>query len=124
VLRLFRRGAARFDDAPVHESVAVDGAIADLDLTLEHDSYETWEDCRRKLFAYAAANAARARAAGARAGAADVVLRPPLRFARMYVLQLGFLDGARGALVCALAAAQVFLKYAELWAGGRRRDGV
>jgi (heptosyl)LPS beta-1,4-glucosyltransferase len=38
----------------------------------------------------------------------------------MYLLQLGFLDGAHGFVLCALAAAQVFLKYAELWAGGRR----
>jgi hypothetical protein len=33
------------------------------------------------------------------------------------------LDGARGIAVCALAAAQVLLKYAELWASpdARRR---
>jgi hypothetical protein len=58
----------------------------------------------------------RGRRRGARASAWDVVLRPPLRFLRMYVLQLGVLDGARGAVLCALAAAQVYLKYAELWA--------
>jgi (heptosyl)LPS beta-1,4-glucosyltransferase len=44
-----------------------------------------------------------------------------MRFLRMYVLQAGFLDGARGVAVCALAAAQVLLKYAELWA--RPRSG-
>jgi uncharacterized protein YggT (Ycf19 family) len=51
----------------------------------------------------------------------DVLVRPPLRFLRMYVLQLGVLDGAHGLVLCALAAVQVFLKYAELWAGARRR---
>ena len=117
VLRLFRRREARFDEAVVHEQVHVRGRVSDLDLTLEHFSYETWEDCRRKLFAYAAANAERARRAGRRARAADLVLRPPLRFLRMYLLQLGILDGARGLAVCALAAAQVFLKYADLWLG-------
>jgi (heptosyl)LPS beta-1,4-glucosyltransferase len=50
-----------------------------------------------------------------------VIARPPLRFLRMYVLQLGFLDGVHGALLCALAAAQVLLKYAELWAMSRGR---
>jgi hypothetical protein len=34
----------------------------------------------------------------------------------MYLLQLGFLDGPHGAVLCGLAAAQVLLKYAELWA--------
>jgi (heptosyl)LPS beta-1,4-glucosyltransferase len=80
------------------------------------------------LVRYARAGAAEARRRGRRASALDVVLRPVLRFVRMYVLQLGVLDGAHGAVLCALAAAQVFLKYAELWAdpAGTRtgmRDG-
>ena len=34
----------------------------------------------------------------------------------MYVLQFGVLDGAAGLMVCLLASAQGFLKYAALWA--------
>lgn len=120
ILRLFRRAGAAFDDAPVHERVSVAGSIAELDGALEHHSYDTWEDCRDKLVRYAAAGAERARRAGRRAGPLDLALRPPLRFVRMYVLQLGVLDGARGFAVCVLAAAQVFLKYADLWAGSIR----
>jgi glycosyltransferase involved in cell wall biosynthesis len=123
VLRLFRRNAASFDDAPVHETVTVRGMIADLPLTLDHHSYATWEDCRDKLVRYAAAGAEKARRAGRRAHVLDLVVRPPLRFVRMYVLQAGFLDGAHGVAVCALAAAQVFLKYAELWARPARPRG-
>ena len=41
------------------------------------------------------------------------------RFLRQFVLQLGFLDGAHGFVLCAFAAAQVFLKYAELWSRSR-----
>jgi glycosyltransferase involved in cell wall biosynthesis len=120
ILRLFRRAAASFDDAPVHERVTVAGSIGTLDGVIEHHSYDTWEDCRDKLVRYAAAGADRARRAGKRAGPLDLLLRPPLRFARMYVLQLGVLDGGRGVAVCALAAAQVFLKYADLWASSVR----
>ena len=116
VLRLFRRDAASFDDRPVHETVRVEGMIADLDARLEHHSYETWPDCVGKMTRYASAGAERARRAGRRAGMLDVLVRPPLRFLRMYVLQLGVLDGAHGLVLCALAAAQVFLKYADLWA--------
>ena len=119
VLRLFRRERARFDDAPVHEQVHVSGAIGRLDVPLEHHSYSSWADCRDKLVRYAAAGAEGARRRGKRASAFDVVVRPPLRFLRMYLLQLGFLDGGHGALLCALAAAQVYLKYAELWSGPR-----
>jgi len=116
ILRLFRRDAASFDDAPVHEQVRVAGPVADLAGTIEHRSYERWEDCRSKMLRYAAAGAERMRSTGRSASPLDVLVRPPLRFFRMYVLQAGFLDGAHGLLLCALAAAQVLLKYAELWA--------
>jgi uncharacterized protein YggT (Ycf19 family) len=49
-----------------------------------------------------------------------MLVRPPLRFLRMYVAQGGFLDGAPGLALCGLAATQVFLKYARLWDASRR----
>jgi glycosyltransferase involved in cell wall biosynthesis len=120
--RLFRRELARFDDAPVHERVLITGTTRDLPGVIEHASYETWEDCRDKLVRYAAAGAEKARRGRRRAHVWDLALRPPLRFLRMYALQLGVLDGARGFAVCSLAAAQTFLKYAELWADPEGRS--
>ena len=116
VLRLFRRGASHFDPAPVHETVTVAGAIADLPGLIEHHSYPDWRSCRDKLVSYAARGAEKARLQGRRAGPLDVLARPPLRFLRMYVFQGGVLDGAHGLALCALASAQVLLKYLELWA--------
>lgn len=122
--RLFGRATARFDGAPVHERVLVGGAApagaAAPGFTIEHHSYRTLGDCVEKMLRYAPANAGKAWAAGRRAGPLDVLLRPPLRFLRQYVLQLGFLDGAHGLVLCGFAAAQVFLKYAALWDLGRR----
>ena len=69
--------------------------------------------------------AEQARRSGRRAGPLDAALRPPLRFLRMYVFQAGFLDGSRGLAVCLLGAAQVWLKYMDLWlAWGERRGGT
>lgn len=120
VVRLFRRDRARFDDAVVHEQVFVEGpGPGSLPGSIEHRSYRTFEDCVHKLVRYAHAGAEKAWRRGQRASLFDVVLRPPSRFLRQYVLQLGFLDGAHGLLLCALAAAQVFLKYAELWQRAR-----
>jgi glycosyltransferase involved in cell wall biosynthesis len=121
IVRAFRRESASFDDAPVHERVTVTGAIADLAGTIEHRSYETVEACVTKMQRYARAGAEAAHARGRRAGVLDLLLRPPLRFARQYLLQLGVLDGAHGLVLCGFAAAQVFLKYATLWDLGRRR---
>jgi glycosyl transferase family 2 len=124
VLRLFRRERARFDDAPVHERVIVEGAPGRLEGAIEHHSYATWTDCTDKLQRYGTAGAERALKAGRRAGPIDVALRPPLRFLRMYLLQLGLLDGAHGLLLCGLASAQVFLKYGAMWARGRDGSGA
>jgi (heptosyl)LPS beta-1,4-glucosyltransferase len=122
IVRLFRRDRARFDNAEVHETVRVDGPppvlLAGL---LEHHSYRTFEDCVSKCVRYASAGAAQAERRGRRAGPLDVLVRPPLRFLRQYVLQLGFLDGTHGLVLCGFAAAQVYLKYAELWQ--RTRSG-
>ena len=121
--RLSARLGAHFDGAPVHERVIAPGAGAvrvEGEFELEHHSYRTWDDCVAKMLRYAPANAEKAWAAGRRAGALDVLLRPPLRFLRQYVLQLGFLDGGHGAVLCGFSAAQVFLKYAALWDRTRR----
>lgn len=122
IVRFFRRDRARFDDAEVHEQVHVQGPgpvrLAGL---LEHHSYRTLEDCTSKCVRYARAGAEKAWRRGRRATALDVLARPPLRFLRQYVLQLGVLDGAHGLVLCGFAAAQVFLKYSELWQ--RTRDG-
>jgi Glycosyl transferase family 2 len=120
ILRAFRRDRAKFDDAEVHERVIVAGPIRDLDGTIEHHSYETFEACVEKMVRYAHAGAERAWRQGRRAGPLDVALRPPLRFLRQYVAQAGCLDGARGLVLCAFAAGQVLLKYAELWDRSRR----
>ena len=116
IVRLFRRDGASFDAAPVHETVRVTGqGPGRLAGVIEHHSYRTFADCTAKCVRYAAAGAEKAWAGGRRAGALDVLVRPLLRFVRQYVVQLGFLDGAHGLVLCGFAAAQVFLKYAELW---------
>jgi len=55
-------------------------------------------------------------------GLGDLLLRPPFTFFRTYVLQRGFLEGWRGAVLSGLAATSVFLKYARLWELKTRRD--
>lgn len=120
VVRFFRRAEARFDDALVHERVlSAPPADGPQDLWIEHHPYTTWRDCTAKLERYAHAGAEAAWRAGRRASALDVLVRPPLRFLRMYLLQLGVLDGAHGLVLCALAAIQVALKYGELWSRSR-----
>ena len=120
ILRLFRRDRGRFSAGHVHERIEGPSRVGRLAGKLEHYPYQGWADCRDKLWRYARASARQAFERGRRAGWSSLVLHPPARFARMYLLQGGYRDGPEGAVLCGLAAAQVFLRNAILWDAGRR----
>ncbi|MHC4427013.1 MAG: glycosyltransferase family 2 protein, partial [Planctomycetota bacterium] len=54
-------------------------------------------------------------AAGKRASLVNLLLRPKVRFLKMYLLRLGFLDGKAGLVLALLSAFGVLAKYAKLW---------
>jgi glycosyltransferase involved in cell wall biosynthesis len=124
VLRLFRRGQARFSDDLVHERVVTELGTRNARLTspLLHDSYPTPAHYWRKLESYSQAWARQQHGRGrrtsmARAGAAAVVA-----FVRSYLLRLGFLDGAMGFAVCTMQAQAAFGKYFALYCLNRQDD--
>ncbi len=124
VLRLFRRGQARFSDDLVHERVLTElGTLRGrLTTPLLHESYPTPAHYWRKLEAYSQAWARQQQARGrrtsmARAGAAAIVA-----FLRSYILRLGFLDGAMGFAVCTMQAQAAFGKYFALYCLNRQDD--
>ena len=113
VLRLFRRERGRYDDALVHESLELQGRRAELEGALLHYTYRTLDDYLAKLASYTARGAADLQRQGRRPSLPTLLLRPPARFFRMYVLQGGFLDGMAGLLLCLLTGYSVWLKYAQ-----------
>jgi hypothetical protein len=60
---------------------------------------------------------------GRRARVSDLVLRPPARFWRAYLLKAGFRDRVPGLIIAAATAFYVFLKYAKLWELARQESG-
>ncbi|MGY3619692.1 glycosyltransferase family 2 protein [Bradyrhizobium sp. USDA 10063] len=96
VVRLFQRGQARFSDDLVHEGLIVDGPIRRIDVTIEHDSIESWSDAKDKIDRYSRAAAQQMNARGRRAGPLAAPLHGLAAFLKVYVLRLGFLDGAAG----------------------------
>jgi hypothetical protein len=120
-LRLFRRGEGRFDDRLVHEGVDVAGPIGTLRGALHHYPYRDREHHARKVEHYARLAAAQLARDGRRARVSDLVLRPPSRFVRMWVLKRGFLDGRPGFVAACMAARYVWLKYRYAREGRPRR---
>jgi len=121
-VRLFRRHL-RYDERPVHEHVVTAAPPAALDAPLLHYTYDSLDQYFAKLDRYSRWWAEQNHAKGRRASPFAILLRPPARFFTMYVVRLGFLDGAHGLVLAVLAAVSVAAKYARLWGlevgGGR-----
>jgi len=114
-LRLFRRGAGRFVDRDVHESVEVTGTVTRLDGALVHESYRDVADFLERTNRYTSLAADEWARRRRPFSAADVVLRPLSRFVSMYVIHRGFLDGWRGFLLAVLYAYYVFIRSVKIW---------
>lgn len=125
VLRLFKRGEARFSDDLVHEKlqlISADTAVVRLKHPLLHYSYPTPEHYWRKLQRYSKDWARQRHARGQKTSIARAALSALSAFIRSYVFQLGFLDGAMGFAVCTMQAQFAFGKYFELYCLGREDD--
>jgi glycosyltransferase involved in cell wall biosynthesis len=116
VLRLFDRAKGAYAPVRVHEEVVIQsGRVGTLRERLEHDTYADLDQYFEKFARYTRWSAEDLRERGVRASAARLLLRPPLRFLRMYLLEGGFREGRHGIVLCGLAAFSVFTKYARLW---------
>ncbi len=118
VLRLFRRGQARFSDDLVHESVRPERSdlrIVRLKSPLLHYSYPTPGHYWRKLERYSQDWARQRHAQGQTATMSRAAVSAGAAFLRSYLLRGGFLDGAMGFAVCTMQAQAAFGKYFELY---------
>lgn len=124
VLRFFDKTKGRYEEKHVHAEVVLRGKMGFLKACLLHDSYRDFSAYLTKLDRYSDWGAQDAARRGGSRVIARLLFRPPVRFVRMYIFQLGFLDGIQGFILCALAAVSVFMKYAKLWRLSRTRGGA
>ena len=127
-LRLFRRGAARFEERAVHETMQItgqitgqtDGPVGLLKGHLIHHSYPTLDDYFEHMDRYSTL-AAQALVASGRARpsllwlAWNAWLNPAATFLYNYVVRLGFLDGREGFLQHWHHSGYIHAKYAKAW---------
>jgi len=115
-LRLFDRRHARWSDDPVHEKVITEAPVAHIKADLLHDSAETLAGYLDKQNHYTSMQAETLFKAGKRAGVAQLLLSPALRFVKFYFLRLGFLDGLPGLVHVLIGCQNSFAKYAKMLA--------
>jgi len=121
VVRLFRRGSARFSAAAVHERVETHGKVGLVRGHLLHYSYPDMDHAMRKMVRYASDAALMMHARGKRAGMGSAIGHATWTFLRIYVFKRSFLDGRAGFMIAAMGAMGSFLRYAKLVYLGRRR---
>jgi glycosyltransferase involved in cell wall biosynthesis len=122
VLRLFRRGKARFSDVIVHERVICDGVIKRLPPPLIHHPVLKLEDALSRVDRYSTASATAILASGRRVTFMTGIGHGLASFLRAYVLRAGFLDGAEGFLLAVANAEGSYYRYMKAWLSTRRRD--
>ncbi len=120
VLRLFKRGTARFTDDLVHERVVCDGKVARLDETLLHAPVLRLEDALSRMDRYSSAGAAMLIAKGRRVSFMSGFTHGLWTFLRTYILQAGFLDGREGFLLAVANAEGTYYRYMKAWLAQRR----
>ncbi|MFH1861645.1 MAG: glycosyltransferase family 2 protein [bacterium] len=117
-LRLFRRGRGRFPEKHIHERLEVEGAVGRLKNPLDHFTYESLEECERKLDFYTTFEAQALHLQGIKPSPITacrfLYWTPGQRFVRRYLLKLGFLDGAAGWLAMRQDLRNFRLRYRKL----------
>ena len=128
-LRLFRRGRGRWGGVNPHDHVRLDGGrVARLQGDLIHLSYDSIRDHLKTIDYFSTIAAGEKLHRGQGWIGLQLLLNPPWKFLKMWLLQGAIRDGWRGLIVAALGAFYVFLRYAKLWElvhveGRRPREG-
>ncbi|MHB1023547.1 MAG: glycosyltransferase family 2 protein [Acidobacteriaceae bacterium] len=126
-LRLFKRGAATFEERPVHETLRfhgktgiIGGSRWSADDDLIHHAYPTLESYIEHMNRYSTLGAQLALEKGKTSRSLfafmwNVLLNPLATFVYNYLFRLGFLDGREGLLLHLYHAVYVSWKYAKAW---------
>lgn len=115
LLRLFRRGKARFSDDLVHERVVPSGPIGRLQGLIYHYPYDSQATHIAKMSHYAEAAAQGLHARGKKIGMVGITVKMLWTFIRVYFLRRGFLDGRQGFILALMAASGNMFRYTQLW---------
>jgi glycosyltransferase involved in cell wall biosynthesis len=104
VLRLFRRSKGRYEDKRVHGEIVLQNTGV-LNSTFDHYTVPSMAEWVNKINRYTLYKAQdKYDQGGIRFPVLYMLVRPPLRFLKDYVLRMGVLDGWRGFLISAMGA--------------------
>lgn len=115
IVRLFKRGKARFKEVTVHESLVCESKPAELSAHLLHYTYDSLETMIAKINQYSTLAAQLQFDRGKKISLAGVMAKSVWTFMRLYVVRRGFLDGKQGLLLALISSAGSLFRYSKLW---------
>jgi glycosyltransferase involved in cell wall biosynthesis len=114
VVRLFRRGNARFSEDPTHERLIVNGATGKLRSPIMHEAITSLDQMLGKMNVYSTSSAETFHRRGRQASLLTALVHGSWAFFRTYVLRLGFLDGREGFMLAVANAEGSYYRYLKL----------
>jgi glycosyltransferase involved in cell wall biosynthesis len=114
-LRLIKNGEATWTGAQVHEVLRANGSVERMKGDLLHFSYPSMSSFIEKTISFSDLYLQRQLETKRKWRLPDVLFRPIWRFARGYIIRLGFLDGFPGFFIAVATAFSTFFKHSRLY---------
>ena len=122
VYRLFNKKSCRYDGSPVHEQLKIDGKKGVLKNLLDHKSDKSIDDFIKTQSFYADLKAEELFQKNDTNLFVKALFKPPFRFVKHFIIQLGFLDGFQGLVFSGIQSYGVFIRYVKLWKLNRNKQ--
>ena len=122
VLRLWRRGRARWTEDLVHPRPVCTGSVMRLKQPLNHHPVLRIGQSLSRMDHYSTLAAEMLIVRGKRVSFASGITHGLWTFLRTYLLRGGFLDGREGFLLAVANAEGTYYKYMKAWLASRHRD--
>lgn len=104
----------------IHENIAIQMPQKHLKGDILHYSYYTIHDHLKQLNHFTELMAQEAIEKGKKGSLLKIVFSPLVKFLKSYFLQLGFLDGYYGLVICLISAQATFIKYVKIKELGKK----
>ena len=114
VIRLFKRGTAKFSDNIVHETIQTSFPIGNLKSPLFHNSYRSLEELLQRMDRYTTLSAQLRFKQRKKTSFSKAIFSSVWAFIKSYFLRAGFLDGKMGFVVAVSSAESSYYRHAKL----------
>jgi glycosyltransferase involved in cell wall biosynthesis len=114
ILRIYRKSQGKWEKG-LHPKLHIDGKLKRLKHPFLHYNYRDISHQIMTVDRYSTIASQELVDRGKGLSIAKLLLNPPFRFVRDYLLRGGFLDGMPGFIIAVTTAYYVFIKYAKTW---------